>query len=327
MRVDRKILCLLLLVIFSFASDLHGQAPPPIDPSAQQRREEAERRSREERELRMRNMREFDTTMKPLTQPRRSVPANPTIDKETSERIGLARRVDAADHARYAQFLNAEKTGMFKLFPDYDCVTKNLVKTDGNCKNFVMASSSFSFRTGGYIHPYYHDLGFNHGEILSNAFFSQGIFVSLGNQPIEDVTPGHEGLKFIYDLQTVTDPGEARKMAARLKAGVDFGGFAYSDRFEPAENTTYALRSIAYNLANSLPAITEKTSASEVRFHTLSLDKRADVTVIFRIVRKGEDGSLTIVWKELDRKEAPKIRFPKGEKFIDFKADGAPLQL
>ncbi len=70
----------------------------------------------------------------------------------------------------------------------------------------------------------------------------------------------------------------------------------------------------------------EKTSAGELRFHTLSLDKRADVIIVFRIVRKAEDGTLTIVWKELDRKEAPKIKFPKGEKFADFKPDIAQTQ-
>ncbi len=316
--MNRKVLCLLLLGVFAFAADLHGQIPQHTPDDS---RSEAKRRSDEERSLRMRNMREFDTTMKPLTQPRPSVPASPTIDKETSERIRLARRVDAADHAQYGEFLKADKTGMFKLFPDYDCMTKNLVRTDGNCQDFVMASSSFSFRTGGYIHHLYHDMGFNHGEILSNAFFSQGIFVSLGNVPIENVTPSHGGLKFIYDFQTATDAGGARKTAARLKAGVEFGGFTYSDRVKPAENTTFSLRSVAYGLANSLPTVSETTTISELRFHTLSLDKRADVTVVFRIVRKSEDGSLTIVWKELDRKEAPKIKFAKGEKFADFKLD------
>jgi hypothetical protein len=35
---------------------------------------------------------------------------------------------------------------------------------------------------------------------------------------------------------------------------------------------------------------------------------------------------LTIVWKELDRKEAPKIKFGKREKFADFKPDIAQTQ-
>lgn len=319
--MGRKIICLPLVFIFAAVVGLRGQIPQSPNTQADQQRREAEQRIEAERKLRMQNMREFDTVMRPLKRPVPSVPAAPTIDKETSERIRLARRVNPADHSRYVEFLKADKTGMFKLFPDYDCVTKNVIRTDGDCKDFVMASSSFSFRTHTYSHPYYHDLGFNHGEILSDAFFAQGIFVSLGDVPIEELTLGHDGLKFLFDLQTASDLAGARRTAAGLKGGIESAGFTYSGRVTPAENTTYALRSIAYDVDNSLPTISEKTSASELRFHTLSIDKRADVIIVFRIVRKGGDGSLTVVWKELDRREAPKIKFQKSEKFADFKPD------
>lgn len=317
--MKRIIICLPLMVIFAAVGDLHGQGLPQFDQRSEQQRLEAERRMAAERERR--NTGEFETATKTVRPPERNVPAGPTIDKETSERIRLARRVDAADYSRYGEFLKADKTGLFKLFPDYDCVVKNVIRIDGDCKNFVMASSSFSFRNLGYAHPYYSDLGFNQGEIFSNAFFSQGILVSLGDVPIDDVTPSREGLKFIFDLLPASDPGEAKKMAVKFKAGLENSGLRYSSSVTPAENTTYALRSIAYNIANSLPAVSDETSMSELRFHTLTLDKRGDVIVVFRIVRKGADGSLTIVWKELDRKEAPKIKFAKGEKFVDFKPE------
>ncbi len=322
--MNQKIICLLLLFIFAAVVDLHGQLPQTTNPTAERQRREAEQRAEAERSRR--NERPFDTAMKASSRPDRSVPAGPTMDKETSERIRLARRIDAADYARYTEFLKADRTGLFKLFPDYDCVVKNAIRIDGNCKNFVMASSSFSFRNLGYAHPYYHDLGFNNGEIFSNAFFAQGILVPLGDVPIEDVAAGRDGLKFIFDFQPASDPKEARKMAARLKSGIENGGFKYSSAVKPVENTTYVLRSIAYDIANSLPAVTDETSMSELRFHTLSIDKRADAIIVFRIVRIGGDGSLTIVWKELDRKEAPKIKFQKNEKFTDFKPDVSQAQ-
>ena len=316
----RKILCLPLLVILVAVIDLRSQIPTPSTQSEDQRRE-AERRSEAERELRMRNMREFDTTMKPLTRPKASVPPVPTIDKETSERISLARRIDATDLSRYSEFLKADKTGIFKLFPDHDCVTNNVVRVDGKCENFVMASSSFSFRTGAYVHPYYHDLGFDNDEILSDAFFSQGIIAALGDIPIEEVGQNTDGLKYLFELKPSTDPETARRRAIEFKAGVDFGGFRYARSAVPTENTTYVLRSIAYNVANSLPPASNMTSVSELRFHTLAIDKRADVIIAFRIVRKDANGSLTIVWKELSRTEAPKIKFRKNEKFADFKPE------
>jgi len=317
--VKRIVIWSTLVIIFAAVVDLHGQGLPPFDQRAEDQRRETERKIAAERERR--NTGEFETATKTVRPPERTVVAGPTIDRETSERIRLARRVDAADYSRYSEFLKAEKTGIFKLFPDYDCVVKNVIRIDGDCKDFVMASSSFSFRNLGYAHPYYSDLVFNQGEIFSNAFFSQGIIVSLGDVPIEDVMPSGDGVRFIFDLPPASDPIEARKMAVKFKAGLEDNGFKYSSSVRPAENTTYALRSIAYNVANSLPAVTEMTSLNELRFHTLSLDKRGDVIIVFRIVRKGADGSLTIVWKELDRKEAPKIKFSKGEKFVDFKPD------
>jgi hypothetical protein len=310
--VKPKSICFPLIIILAAAAFGSGQTPPPGKSEAQQRIEA-------ERELRMRNMREFDTKMQALNRQHPTASAGPTIDKETSERIRVARRVEPADLARYAAFLNADKTGIFKLFPDHDCVTKNVVRTDGDCRDFIMASSSFSFRTRAYAHPYYHDLGFNNDEFLSNAFFSQGLFVSLGDTPIEGVTNENAGLKFVTDFRPAFAPAEARNAASLLKAGIESGGFRYSSSIRPVEHTTYVLRSIAYDVANSLPPISERTSASELRFHTLALDKRADVIVVFRVVRTSSDGSLTIVWKELERKEAPKIKFAKRESFADFR--------
>jgi hypothetical protein len=310
------------MILVGAVIDLKSQIPPPTNDTSEQRRE-AEQRSEAERELRMRQMREFDTTMKPLTRPRPSMPAVPTIDKETSERIRLARTIDVAHLSRYSEFLKTDKTGVFKLFPDHDCVTNNVIRIDGDCKDFVMASSSFSFRTGSYVHPYYHDLGFVNGKLLSDAFFSQGIFVSLGDVPIEDVRAGSAGLKFLFGFQTAADPGTAKSSAAEFQAGTESGGYKYSSSVEPRENTTYALRSIAYEVANSLPTVAETNSLGELRFHTLSLDKRADVIIAFRIIRKGTDGSLMIVWKELNRREAPKIKFRKNEKLADFRPDKA----
>lgn len=315
----RKLLFLPLIVIFSAVVDTHGQILPPVDTTPEQQRRESDARIEAERETRLRNMREFDLTMKVINRPATTVPASPTIDKETAARITAARRVDAADVFRYNEFLKADKSGMFKLLPDHDCVTKDVVRIDGDCKDFVMASSSFSFRTVSYVHAYYHDLGLNNGEIFSNAFLSQGIIVSLGDVPIESVGSSSEGLKFIFDFQTVSDPAAAKQAATRLKAGINVGGFTYSSFAGPAVNTTYVLRSIGYDIANSLPKVSESTSLSELRFHTLPLDKRADVIVVFRIVRIGSDGGLTIVWKELAHKEAPKLKFPKGAKFVDFK--------
>jgi hypothetical protein len=107
--------------------------------------------------------------------------------------------------------------------------------------------------------------------------------------------------------------------AKELRTGVESGGFHYADAVEPKENTTYAMRMIAYRLENTLPPLSPDLPLNELLFHSLALDKRLDIIVVFRLLRTDENGGVTIVWKELDRKESSKIKFPKGESLKDFR--------
>jgi hypothetical protein len=68
-----------------------------------------------------------------------------------------------------------------------------------------------------------------------------------------------------------------------------------------ADNTTYALRSIAYQgtIMRSIQTLT---------YNELDVDKRRDVIVVFRVVKRDADGSVTILWKELSNKNAPKLK-------------------
>jgi hypothetical protein len=133
----------------------------------------------------------------------------PVLDKKAQEWVRSRRKVNPEDVATYNDFLGTTKTGIFRLFPDNGCVTKNVVRIDPDCANFVPLSSSFSFREGAY-----------------------------------------------------------------------------------KEDT-------------------------ELKFLGLAKDDRDDIIVTFRIVRKEADGNVTIVWKELNRKETPKLKFGKGESMTD----------
>lgn len=54
---------------------------------------------------------------------RYSAPA-PFLDKKTRDRIRQMREVDPADREKYHDLLEAKNTGIFRLFPDADCITK-----------------------------------------------------------------------------------------------------------------------------------------------------------------------------------------------------------
>ena len=241
------------------------------------------------------------------------------LTKKELERIREIRKVDPADLEKNKDFLKNDKTGIFRLFPNFFCRSTNVVKIDGDCTNFVPESSYFSFRTKQYADPMNQDLGLVYDELISGGFFSQGVFVSLGNVPLEDVTLDNADLKYLTDLPTLTEFSAARDRAAQLRAGIKSGQFTYASHAKAVENNTYAFRLTAYKFGNSLTPASPKSSPTELLFLSLAFDKRVDSIITFRIVRKGPDGNITILWKELSRKDAPKLRFAKGEALADFK--------
>lgn len=241
----------------------------------------------------------------------------PEVDKATREKIKQMRAINPTDVARYRSFLNDQKTGIFKLFPDIGCVTKNVIRVDGECTSFVPESADFSFRTIAYTHPYYHDLALKNGEFVSKGFFSEAFLVSLGDVPIEGVTAASRGIRYLSDLEPGNSVAAVRETLVQLKLGIDHDGYHYSNATTPAKDTTYGLRVSAFRIANTLPPVAAGISMMELKFLSLARDKRDDILIVFRVIRKDDNGGLTIVWKELARKEAAKLKFRKDEPLDD----------
>lgn len=241
----------------------------------------------------------------------------PEIDKVTRERIRQMRTINSADLVRYRSFLDDQKTGIFKLFPDSGCVSNSVIRVDADCAAFVPESSDFSFRAVAYTHPFYHDLAFKDEKFVSQGFFSQGLLVSLGDVPIEHVTAASPGMRYLSEMEPGNSVAAVREALVKLKLGVDHDGFHYSNAVNPAKNWTYGLRVSAFKIANALPPVAAGLSMMELKFLSLSLDKRDDILVVFRVIRKDDNGGLTIVWKELARKDAAKLKFRKDEPLDD----------
>lgn len=243
----------------------------------------------------------------------------PSLDKDTIERIRAFRQIDPAEQAKYAKFLTDDRTGMLRFYPDNDCVTPNYVRIDGDCAGFVPNSYGFSFRAKSYTDDYYHDIAFKGDEVVSTGFFSQGVLVALGDVQINKVDAASPGLKYLVDLQPDLNPADARQTAVKFSFGVNSDGYRYARRVKTSENTTYAARVVAYRIGNGLRPLGETTTTMEKRFISLSFDTRADIIVVFRIVKLEKSGPVTILWKELSRGDAPKIKFGKGEPLGDIK--------
>lgn len=297
----------------------YSQAPLLNETPAQ--RAARERAAQPEADLsrRMNDMRALESSMKNMPEREFSSIIKPQLDQKTRERVRQSRKVNPEDTEKYKKLVAKDGTGIFRLFPNFDCDTQTLIRVDGECTGFVPESSDFSFRAKMYSDPKYHDIGFEHDQLVSDAFFSQGILVSLGDVPLDKVTLTDAGLSFLTHFQTAASPAEAKNVAAKLKEGVNAGEFTYSSHVKANDNTTYALRMIAYQFGNSLPPPSPRSTMLELKFLSLSYDERYDTVVAFRIVRREQDGSVTIIWKELGRRDAPKLKFAKGEEPYDFK--------
>ena len=215
---------------------------------------------------------------------------------------------DSLDLRRYEQFLRQPKTGIIRLMPDIGCTENiNIIKADEVCLNYVPESSYYSFREKEHTIELLADLRLKNGFLISDGILSQGILVKLGEIELENVFGENEGLKFLSGFSPDPKNSEAQKQYIQMMRGVKVGNYEYKKALPIIENATYALRVVAYrgNIFRSFRGF---------RFDLLDGDKRIDLTLVFRIIHKEKDGGVTLLWKEIERKDAPRLLFPKRRK-------------
>ncbi len=210
---------------------------------------------------------------------------------------------DKEDSDKFREFLSRKNTGLIKLIADGGCdKNADVAVVSPHCLKYTMpgAGSSFSFRMSNYTMRHLADLNFTGGKLLSPGIMTQGILVNIGDVPLENVGLQTDGVSFVTDLKPVSNIKEAQEFAGQITKGKKNGNFVYQNLLPASENTTYALRSIAYD--GILPRTIQGITYNEFEF-----DKRRDVIVAFRIVRRDSDGNLIVLWKQLENKKAPKL--------------------
>jgi hypothetical protein len=212
------------------------------------------------------------------------------------------------DLQRYEDFLEQPRTGIFRLMPDAGCTENvNVIRVDAVCLNYVPESSYYSFREKEHTIEMLADIRLRNGFLISDGILSQGILVQLGEVELEKVALESEGMAFLSAFSPSSLSLEAQKQYFQMMRGVKVGKYEYKKAVPMIENATYALRVIAYkgNVFRSFRGY---------RFDILDGDKRIDLTLAFRVIRKDADGSITLLWKEIERKDSPRLEFPKKNK-------------
>jgi hypothetical protein len=210
------------------------------------------------------------------------------------------------DLQKYADFLRTPNTGLIRLAADFGCTVNNkVVVASDDCLKYSMPGNgiSYSFREKIYRVNNLADITFTGDSFQATGFFLHGILAAIGNIDLRDINLRTNGFGYLVNFQPATDFQRAVEIDKELFGEVKKDGFIYSRTVPVAENMTYVLRSIAYRG-------TVYKALQGLVYNELDFDKRKDIVVAFRLVRRHEDGSVTILWKELLRRDSPKIKLP-----------------
>lgn len=210
------------------------------------------------------------------------------------------------DRASFAAFLDKPETGFFRLHDSDNCDEKSLIiNTKEPCPwNIVGKATAYSFRKGKYQRAYFSDIRLRDSVIQIVGVNVLGFLTTLGNVELDKLNLQSDGIRPMAQYQPTEDVSEASALFRAVAKGFSVDSFVYKIQLPIKENTTYALRCVAFDTR------IYKT-VNGFKINVLQGDKRGDVTVVFRVIRKYEDGSYGILWKELQRKDAPKLKSEK----------------
>ncbi len=258
--------------------------------------------------------------------PELSTPRNKRLTSEERRRVKIATKVSKEVKNQYRNFLKQSNTGIFRLFPDFGCETKNVIRVDGDCKDFIPGRWAYSFRLKSYSNKTFHDISFKKDKFIVKSLLTQGILVDLGDSSIDDISLDQKSLEYLVNFVPANDRKKASEQYKELSVGVEKNGFKYSNNLTVKEDTTYALRLIAYKYKDEYSTRLwqkniGKATDEERKFFGIQYDKRNDSIFLFRIVKKSDDDAgITIIWKRLSKKKSPKLIYEKAEKLKGFKS-------
>lgn len=215
---------------------------------------------------------------------------------------------NSEDSQKFVQFLNEKQTGLIKLIADQGCDKQfAVVITSPHCDKYSMpgTATSYSFREETYRIKDLGDLFFTGEQFQSVGDLIQGIFLNIGDIPLESVDLTTNEVSALMAITTPEDLGKADEMTRKLFSdeGLKNGEYTFRGNVPVAENNSYILRSIAYrgNKYRTLQGMT---------YDEFEFDKRREIVVVFRVVRLEGKESATVLWKELANEKSPKLKVP-----------------
>ena len=234
-------------------------------------------RQREERETerRSKNLRDLgDLRGKSAPGP---IPRSPYVSpsKLTAEQKSL---LEPSLHyqASFAKFLSRPNTGLVHLLPreKYDQTIQMPLRGGG---------VYYSFSKLSHEQTPWSDIKFQEGQLHTGINeLSLGLMTMLGDVSLENVNLDNPAVKFISQLALPVKYGEHKSHLDKYRSGFGADGNSYRSELPAQLNATYVMRSTIYN--------------------------RVDSVVGFRMIGEGPDGSVTLLWKMLNKLQVKKLK-------------------
>ncbi len=177
----------------------------------------------------------------------------------------------AEDLKAHAEFLARPRTGIVRLLPreKWDGVLST--RGGGAFYSFTRLTHEYGFGSDIGMEQNYFSVGFGGADF--------GFLVNLGDVPLEVVTTGTDGVRYLATFEVPRAEPGARAEQRRTGAGFEVENWNYAERLPVVARQTYAVRSVDYG--------------------------GSDVLVAFRVVRRDADGSVVLLWKMLKKFDKP----------------------
>lgn len=214
----------------------------------------------------------------------------------------------ADDEVTYREFLRQEHTGLIRLLPGGKYDPNSTVAADDPDRVLPIRGGGayYSFVEKSQSLGPWSELTFQEGQLIA-GFWEQslGPMTRLGDVPIDSVTLTTPGVDYLTKIVPPTDLSELSGQRKVNFQGFKVGACLYNSRLLPIVNQTYVLRSVVYKQEGHMRVL---PGGGSIFVHNPSEYKGTDELIVFRILRAEADGSLTILWKRLQKFSTTKVK-------------------
>lgn len=205
--------------------------------------------------------------------------------------------INREDVNKYHELLNGSDTGIVRLHDFSNCKLNKK-----NCaQGLVGQGSSYSFQNNVYTDKLVADILFENASFHIEGLNTLGFISNLGNLPLDSSNLTTAGIKEMAEFEPSSQLAEAESHVAAARNGFQVGNFIYKTSLSLKEESTYVFRSIVFRVISK----TQNTNRTDSNGKRES--RRRDIIVVFRVIRKHKDGSISLLWKKLQDKESPTI--------------------